>query len=380
MYEQMWKPNPSKITEARNSRGYNISQLADLIGTTRQAVSRYEQGLSVPSERVLGSMSTQLSLPIDFFYKNSDNSFSYESTVYYRSLKSSESGIRNMIRVRCEWAGRYREYLDKKLFLPHLDIPNLDLLLNKETLTDQDIETLADTLRTYWGLGNGPIENLVYTLEKKGFIIASSSVDNVKVDACSKYCGSSPVIFLGSGDKSACRIRFSLAHELGHMIMHSHISNDDLKNPTILKRIETEANHFASSFLLPADTFSMDINSLSLNYFLRLKRKWKVSISAMIYRCQDLGIIDDMQSVTLRKQLSYRKWIRSEPLDDEILLENPKLLFTATNYLLEKSSTTLEEILSELSLYAKDLADICSCDVSYFSPLNPTIPINLKLV
>lgn len=369
---------PKRITEARQARAYNISQLAGLVGVTRQSMSRYEQGLSHPSEKVIGKLSQVLDFPFDFFYKPIKDTITSDSTVFYRSLKSSEANIRSMIKIKCDWASEMYNYLDQYLELPSLNLPNLDLLITQDSLSDKTIENIAVLLRKHWNLGNAPIDNLTYILEKNGFIISCSSIGSYKVDACSEVRGGKPIIFLGKGQKSSCRTRFNLAHELGHVIMHNYITKEDIKNSSTLKRIEREANRFASSFLLPYDSFLDDVRSLSLDYFILMKRKWKVSIAAMVYRCQDLKLFDEDQILALRKQMSYKHWNRNEPLDKEIKLEQPKLLTTAINIIFNKGIVSKSEFLNTFKWNVNDLSDICGCDPELFkNTTNINIPLKL---
>lgn len=370
---------PSRITEAREARLLNISQLADIIGVTRQMVSKYEQGLSQPSETILSKLSTELNFPFEFFFKPVSDKYVTDGTVFYRSLKSSDAKVRSMIRVKCNWAGEVYSYLNQYLKLPELNLPQLDLMVNKNSLTEDEIEEIALSVRNYWGLGTRPIENLVYLLEKNGIVISSSEINCEKADACSEINRGVPIIFLDKGLKSACRIRFSLAHELGHILMHGYITKDDLKNKITLDRIEHEANRFASAFLLPADSFIQDIRSMSLTYFIALKSKWKASIAAMIYRCQDLNLLDDDQVLMLRKQISYKKWIKAEPLDDEIKIERPKLIKSAAELLFNKHVISKGNFVNNFRWNILDLANVCGCGKEFFLD-NLDVPISLRLM
>jgi Zn-dependent peptidase ImmA (M78 family)/DNA-binding XRE family transcriptional regulator len=368
--------NPKRITEARQARAYNISQLASLIEVSRQAISRYEQGLSAPSPRIVEKMSETLNFPINFFYKDTIE-FPSDSTVFYRSFKTSEADIRSMIKTRCFWASEVYECLNKNIVLPKLNLPALDLIIRQENISQETIENAAQSVRQYWGLGNGPIPNLTYELEKNGVIVSSSSLTYDKVEACSQVANGKPIILMSKGNKSACRIRFSLAHELGHIVMHGHITKEDIKIPEVLKRIETEANRFAGAFLLPEKSFVNDVNSVYLESFIPLKSKWKVSISSMIYRCNDLGILDEEQILSLKKQISNKRWWREEPLDKDIPQEKPKLLSSAINLLFKNNVITPLKFADRFSWNTEDLSDICNCAPSLFSH-NLDIELQLK--
>ena len=367
---------PSRLTEARQARGLNMSQLAEKVDISRQAVSKYEQGLIVPTDRILRAISSSLDFPIDFFYKPLITNSIAEGTIFYRSLNSSQTAMRNIIRIKCNWTSEIYNFLDQYLTLPTLNLPNLDLMLKPE-LDDNSIEIIAETVRKFWGIDGKPIDNLVYLLEKNGFIISSSFFDYEKTDACSGFRYGRPVVLLGKGKKSACRIRFSLAHELGHLLLHSSVTYDDLKNAETLNRIEREANRFASAFLLPKEPFISDLQSVSINYLLFLKRKWRTSLSAIVYRCQDLDLISDDSVLMLRKQISYRKWTKNEPLDDEIPLEHPQLLKAAIKTIFECGVVSKSEFVQNFCWSLDDLCDLTNCNAKMFQEEEP-IKISLK--
>ena len=188
----------------------------------------------------------------------------------------------------------------------------------------------------------------------------------IKTDACSEVIDGKPVIFYDKTLKSACRIRFSLAHELGHIILHNYITAEDIKDKNILYRIEKEANTFASCFLLPDKAFISDVNSTSLDYFLYLKERWKVSISALIYRCRDLGLIDENQNLALRKKISYRHWNKIEPLDNVIPYDTPQLFRQAIDFIVNHSNTRKYDIVNYFCFNISDLSEIVGCKKEYW--------------
>ena len=145
---------------------------------------------------------------------------------------------------------------------------------------------------------------------------------------------------------------FVLAHELGHLIMHRHINQDDLSNKNTLDKIELEANQFAAAFLLPLSSFNKEVISSSINHFVILKERWKVSISAMIRRCSDANILTDNQIRYLNSQMIKYNYYRKEPLDDVIKIEEPYLIKQGLNLLLENNILNKQKVLDILSLNA----------------------------
>jgi Zn-dependent peptidase ImmA (M78 family) len=187
-------------------------------------------------------------------------------------------------------------------------------------------------------------------------------MEGERIEAFSFWNGQRPFIFMASEKESGARIRFDLAHELGHLILHRWIEPVELEEPKILKRIEAEADRFASAFLLPHQSFPNEVYTAKLDAFVELKKRWRVSIQAMIYRCRDLELIDDMQFTNLYKQISYRKWRTREPLDDprQIPLEAPRLLRRAIELLLEGNRKHPDEILADLAFNPRLVEKLCN--------------------
>jgi Zn-dependent peptidase ImmA (M78 family) len=154
-----------------------------------------------------------------------------------------------------------------------------------------------------------------------------------------------------------------LAHELGHLVLHAALSKDMIKND--YKKVEREANLFASSFLLPKESFGKVMIMPGLDYFIQLKQEWKISIAAMIYRCKELGMINAQRSGRLQIQIFKKKWRDKEPLDNEIEFEYPAfLLDLAHKYLNNKNN--VERFVNLTRLPVSDVERLCLLPDGYF--------------
>jgi Zn-dependent peptidase ImmA (M78 family) len=209
---------------------------------------------------------------------------------------------------------------------------------------------------------NWPNNECTSLFEGNGIAACRYEMENEKIDAFSFWNGDRPFIFMASDKESVARQRYDLAHELGHLVLHKWIEPEELEVPRTLNRIETEANTFAVAFLLPQHSFPNEVYTSRLDAFIELTQRWIVSIQSMIYRCRDLGVIDDDQFTNLYKQLSYRKWIKKEPLDDPDImpLEEPKLLRRAVEVILKGKRKHPDEILWDLNLDATLIEDFCN--------------------
>lgn len=371
-------PLASKLKEARIARGLTISDLAKEIGVSRQAVSKYELNQSSPSTETFNKIIQVLKFPLAFFFTEDDINTSIESPIYFRSLKSADRKNRDISEIRAIWMHKIYEFLKTYINFPELNLPDINDDLIKDAYDQEDIENIALELRNYWKLGNGPIDNFTLLLEKNGFILTKLNINDSKIDAFSRWIGNKHFIFLGSDKNCAVRSRFDLGHELGHAILHRHIHADDLINPKILKRIEKEANMFASAFLLPSDSFGMEVMSTSLDHFILLKKRWKTSIQAMIYRCHDLGYLSDDQTLYLRKKMASLNMRKQEPLDDELEPENPVVLKQAIQMLLENNIITNKTAREKFNIPVEELEDLLSLDRGALSEKAQVITLDLK--
>lgn len=355
---------PEKLKEARIARGYTQSALSRLLGVTRQAISRYEDGQMKPRADILEKYIQMLDFPMQYFYLREEKGNSSE--ILFRSLATATNTSRGQVAVRTEWMRRIVRYFEQYVDFPEVEIQETD---KNRQYTFEEIEKLAEHLRNNWGLGKGPIPNLTILMQNQGCFIARAGVHVTKSDACSNWSDGRPYVFLTADKDVAVRSRFDLAHELGHLVLH-RIEKGMLEDKKLLKTIEKEANHFAGAFLLPRETFGSQIVSTSLEYFIQLKKMWKVSIAAMIYRCEDLGILSKYQTSYLWRQLAARGLKRHEPLDDILQPEEPTLLKDAAELLVTEKVVTPEKMVYDIALPLKEICGLCNVNESLFSKGN----------
>lgn len=358
---------PERFREARLARGMTASELADKISVSRQSISKYELGVSEPMGPVMDEIASQLRVPISFFYKPL-TAPANRGTTYFRSLKTNAARAKEVLSVKSEWAVQIAKILSEDIMYPQVDLPSLpDKYTSSAGYTLDDFEDISMALRKQWNLGEAPIPNMARLLESRGFIIATINSGFTETDACSSIIDGRPFIFLDTQKECAVRTRFNLAHELGHLILHGDISQADLEQKEILNRIEHEANCFASCFLLPRSAFLLDIRSTSLQAFLPLKRKWKTSIQAMVYRCRDLEVFSDSQMIYIQKQISSKRWRRNEPYDDEWPCEDASILRTSIKMLIERGDYTKDQFVSLFRLSPIDIEELCSLPKGFLS-------------
>ena len=267
---------PSRIKQARVSRGYSMADLGNLVGVSRQAISKYEIGTYTPTEAVLSRIASVLRYEISFFRKPLPSDAASPSTVFFRSRRSTTKKSKEAAKEKIAIFQEIDKYLRQFVSFPKVNLPTIDYHFTYEQLDIQQIEEFAITVRNCCGLGNTPIVNLTNVFQKNGIMISVMNLNNKKIDAFSVWKDTIPYIFLSSEKYSDVRLRFTLAHELGHLLLHAnYINEEEIQSKVISEKIEKEADLFAVALLLPAITFSKDIYSTSIDHFINLKKNGK---------------------------------------------------------------------------------------------------------
>ncbi|QQY66295.1 ImmA/IrrE family metallo-endopeptidase [Clostridioides difficile] len=290
-----------RVKSARVARMLTLKDLADKMGVSKQLLSKYETGKTNPSIENLEKLSEVLDFPIQFFRKESDNT-EENKAIFFRSFAGVSKKMKESLSQNIEFIEEIYNYFSKFIEFPSFNVDKNIVKDYKIGIDSSYIEKVAYDLREYWNLGNGPISNMNRLLEKNGIIVANIELDTHKVDAFSHITESNtPIIILGSDKESSVRLRMDLAHELWHILVHFSLSKEEIVNNH--KVLEDEAKRFAGAFLLPSKEFSEDIYTIDLDSFVYLKKKWKVSIAAMVMRAYQLEIIDEKQKTSLFKKL-----------------------------------------------------------------------------
>ncbi|SFL20712.1 Zn-dependent peptidase ImmA, M78 family [Paenibacillus sp. 1_12] len=349
--------NPKKLSSARTARGFTIKELAERIGISKQAISQFELGQAIPKAETMMLIVNTLDFPKGYFFETEEEQ--YVGNTYFRASASITKRVREMQKERAGWVSKVYNILNQYVEFPIPNLPDLSYFTDGEWDTDR-IEELAITTRNHWKLGDKPINNLVNVLESNGVIVASVELGSIKVDAfCQPRSGRSFII-LGEDKKSASRRHFDAAHELGHLLMHLDVHNQDSLTKEEFKLMEQQANQFASAFLLPEDAFSSMVSSeTTLDGYTELKKYWRVSIGAMIHRAKDLGIISLSRYTSLQKQISMRKMRHKEPLDDVLPVPYPTLFKKAFEVILQSGIDGFELVQKQVRLNPKDVETLC---------------------
>lgn len=364
---------PERIREAREARGLQLEAFAELLGVTKQAVAQYESGLSTPGGEVIGKIIAHTAQPPSFFVTLRQRAASGISP-FWRGLKRMEQHHRKRIARRLEWSHDITAYLEGFIELPPVSLPAINF--NSCSDDAEQIELAADKVRDHWGLGRGPLRDLSAIMELHGFILVRESVSCEDMDAVSCWQNGRPYILFSADILSGPRSAFNLAHELAHVVLHSSVE----VTADNIKRLEKQANRFASAFLLPQESFSREVLGTSLNHFLFLKEKWGVAISAMAYRCKDLNILSDNQFSYLMRQMNALKIKVREPLDEKFQMRTPSILGESVKMLIDQGVQTKALIEDALALNLTDIESLCGLPRGYLDtrvvPFRPRVVNN----
>ena len=356
------KFNGQRLKEALQFREKKMTELADETGISKQSLSSYANNGNVPPFDNVIKIAMALDFPTDFFMSE-DLCTASTGNTYFRSQASATKKSRNAQKIKLEYVSKMYEVILNYMNVPELNIPDTSAINVSEDIANVDsdqavneIEKLAKLVREHWDLGNGPIDNLQYALQSNGIIVTGFRDVDTDIDAFSQQITIDGkvvyIIALAIGSKPIERLRFDMAHELGHILMHTWSEdNEDISKDEFNAR-EKQANMFASALLLPKETLSKAGSAYPTNidYYLALKKKWKVSMQAMMYRARQLDIISTNQFQYMMRTMSKNGNRTHEPGDTPGEIGDT-IFQAALDMLFEGGYLTVRELLKEFGRY-----------------------------
>jgi Zn-dependent peptidase ImmA (M78 family)/DNA-binding XRE family transcriptional regulator len=347
---------PARLTVARQAKGLKQKDLAEELQLVPATISKWESDAygHGPDPLSVESLAAHLGVKSPWFYKPLDSDKSRPA--FFRSMRSELTAAREKAAAKLLFSYEIHEALDEFVEFPTPDVPHIAEGINHRTLSSDKIEALAVRLREYWGLRDDPIADLMVVLENAGIVVAETYLDSNKLDGVSSWFGDVPVVLLAKDKDGGVRRRFDAAHELGHLVLHRGLSQDDIR--TDLRLIEEQAMLFAGAFLLPASSFAVSSTNATLEHLSDIKPRWGVSIGAMIKRLSALNLISDNHERNLWKYYSYRQWRGNEPHDDHIHVERPENLKSALEILSEDDPNSLRDVVQTASIGADYISEL----------------------
>lgn len=326
--------NREMLILARESRGLTQSEFAKelehVMPIAQATISKIENGLKEPTPEQVSSFAQCLKYREEFFYLSEHIRHFGSGCVYHRKKqRAPESKLRYLLAMINVRSIQVKTLLQSAEIDTENEFPRLDVDEHGPP------EKIAKTVRAMWKLPPGPVQNLTRAIEDAGGIVIICDFGTRDVDALSQLHPDIPPLFLINSSIPADRMRWTLAHELGHIIMHTMPTGD----------MEKEADRFAAEFLMPQDEIRHDLYNITLPKLANLKPYWKVSMNALLRRAGDIGTITPRMRAFLWTQMGTAGYRLNEPVP--IPSEQPSLI----DEIIAMHST-------ELGYSAKDLGTI----------------------
>lgn len=335
--------NGEMLRLARQFRGFQQVDASRRLGIDQSMLSRLENGLVEIRPELVSRAATAYELPTSFFSQR-DPVYGAPVSVHPMWRKKADVTARDLDAVVAELNIRVMHI---RRLLEGADINHSNNLPRLDVDDYGDAATIASVVRAHWKLPKGPFRDLTLYAEKAGVLVAHSPLGGSSISGVTFATPGLPPLIVLNGDQPADRMRFTLAHEIGHLVMHR------FPNPNM----EEEANEFASELLLP----SQDIRPyfvgrrLDIELLGSLKPEWKVSMGALLMAASRLGFLTENQKTYLWKQMSARGYRLKEPPELDFPRETPTIIESLINVHKSGLGYTEGEIANILNIREFDL-------------------------
>lgn len=332
--------NPAMITLARESRGMSQTKLAKKLGITQAAISKIESGQISVDDKMLSALSKKLDYLESFFmkpfevYPPSMSFYRKHKTMPAKSVHVIEAAL-NLFRIHVSDLLNAAEIDFEPI--PYCDIDEFE-----------SARAIARSVREYLNIPRGAIDSVTEVLERMGIIVIPFDTQTRLFSGAKMAVNSENYIIMVNSRMPGDRLRYTLAHELAHIIIH--------RLPT--ETMETEADEFASEFLMPSDQIKPELANLSVHSLASLKRRWKVSMNAILTNAYHIKAISEWHHRQLRIELAENNITRlQEPPAFDIPIEEPTLLRELLDYHFEDLRYEIHELCEMLGLTVSEFAD-----------------------
>lgn len=344
---------------ARQLRGYTQKKSSEALGIAQTVLSRLENGLIEPDSDLVTKAAQVFEVPPDFF-RITDTVYGPPVSVHAMLRGKADVSARDIDMITAELNIRL---MHLRLFLENVDFNSVMSVPNLDIERYEGPERIAAIVRAHWKLPRGPIKNLTRILEQAGAIVAESDFHGAGISGVTFAVPGRPPIILINRKHPADRIRFTLAHELGHLVMHQFPTPD----------MEDEANKFASAFLLPPDEMKEAFSGrrVTLELLASMKKEWRVSMQSLLISAQNLNAVSGNQARYLWQQISMRGWRTREPASLDFPHDRPSVLPTIIKAHLNDLGFEQEELLKMSRVFHKDFVEM----YGEFGSEEPTRPL-----
>jgi Zn-dependent peptidase ImmA (M78 family)/transcriptional regulator with XRE-family HTH domain len=310
-----YKPEPVMIGErlkrARAAAGLSMDKLGKAAGVSANMIKKYEHDESMPSSSVLMGLCDALSVKAEYFFRPNNIQL---SGVEYRKKASTPKKV--LERLKADVLDQAERWFELRNLWPEFPVNAFRKPDNLPVVESMDdVEAIAALVRQQWQLGVNPIPDLIDLLEAKGVLVIITGSEHAdQFDGLQASVQGVPVV-VTSNQWPGCRQRFTLAHELGHLILHG------LLPESFSEKDEEKACHrFAAAFLLPPEGLLESIgekrHGIEWKELYLLKHEYGLSMQAILYRCKDLAVITEEKCQAMFMEFSKNRWRSKEPGDE----------------------------------------------------------------
>jgi Zn-dependent peptidase ImmA (M78 family)/transcriptional regulator with XRE-family HTH domain len=336
------EPNYEMVILARQSRGFSQAQLAGMLGITPGMLSKIEHGFSQLTDQRASDLAEQLHYPKSLFYRPEHVRGSDSICFHHRKRKTMPARKLDTIEAEMHLA-----QLQVKGLLRDLDIETVSEFSTLDPDEHGGPTGVARILRAAWHVPTGPISNMVRLVESAGAVVLVRDFETRKLDGMSCWAKGVPPLFFLNSEMPTAPLRWTIAHEIGHLVMHWTPPQGDP---------EEEADEFARELLLPEDETRADLRQLTFKRLPQLKAYWRVSMFALVKTAAARNALPPNKIKSLYVQMSRLGWRTDEPYDFDP--EEPTIAREAINVHLNQHGYSMDELASIADLEADDFRAI----------------------
>lgn len=343
----------ARLRLARSLRGWTQVHLGELVAVSSPYISTLEHDKRSPTQELAEAFGDVLGFRTSFFFKPL-NKVVDEAESNFRRRSRIPARLKDQVLARATLLSELMALLENSVTLPSLDIPNF----NPDDSGDA-IEAAADRCRRFWKLPpDRPINSIGRLAERAGVVLIRLTEDTDDVDALSTWTETRPLVILNAGPGSSSRTRLNIGHELGHLVLHRNGGGSRSQQ-------EKEAFRFGAALLFPERPFRRQFwaaYQAGWGGLRSLKRRWGLSLQAIVYRARQLELINAAEYRKLNKQIAARGWKTDEP--DEPPVEEPELLREALSTLEREEDVTPTDLAQGLSWHLDTLEQVAGIEVN----------------
>jgi Zn-dependent peptidase ImmA (M78 family)/transcriptional regulator with XRE-family HTH domain len=350
-----------RLTMARRLAGLRKSDLAALTGMSAAAVAAWESGAKRPTAATVARLALSLQVDPGFFAVGPYDLAAHPVTPHFRSPRSTSQLARDQALAYGQLAADIAASLERHVECPAAEVPAVAVDVAEQG--GGGPERAARAVREAWAMPRGPARHLIRLLESHGVLVVFSPPRAARVDAYSFDSRPRPVVVLSSLRRDYYRQRLDVAHELGHLVMHSGSEPGG-------RLVEQQADRFAAELLMPAALIRQELpasmGSGAWHALARLKEQWGVPIAALLQRARSVGRLSEVSYRNAMSTLTTRGWRHAEP-GRVTMPEHPSMLPGAV------------EVLSASGAGADALIGQCRAPADLFRAVTSRVPFGVEI-